>query len=58
MVFKPRVIPPTPMSYDTPDKLSYYDTSTLKKTLEDLIDFDRINDKNYPMSRSSQFIIR
>ncbi|WP_115711492.1 DUF3734 domain-containing protein [Legionella sainthelensi] len=43
--FKPRVIPPTPITYDTPDKLSYYDTSILKKTLEDLIDFDRINDK-------------
>lgn len=43
--FKPRTIPPTPLTYDTPDKLSYYDTSLLRTTLEKLIDFDRINDK-------------
>jgi NTE family protein len=43
--FKPRPFPPTPITYDTPDKLSYYDTSILKTTLEGLIDFDRINDK-------------
>ncbi len=43
--FKPRVFPPTPLTHDTPDKLSYYDTSELRKTLERLIDFDRINDK-------------
>lgn len=43
--FKPRPLPPTPMSKDTPDKLSYYDTSCLKTTLESLIDFDRINRK-------------
>ena len=43
--FKPRLFPPTPMTYDTPDKRSYYDTSHLKTTLESLIDFDRINDK-------------
>lgn len=43
--FKPRAIPPTAFSYDTPDKLSYYDTSELRTTLERLIDFDRINDK-------------
>lgn len=43
--FKPRALPPTPMSKDTPDKLSYYDTSCLKTTLESLIDFDRINSK-------------
>jgi len=43
--FKPRTFPPTPITYDTPDKLSYYDTSILKATLEHLIDFDRINDK-------------
>ncbi len=43
--FKPRIFPPTDLTHDTPDKLSYYDTSFLKKTLEDLIDFDRINDK-------------
>lgn len=43
--FKPRLLPPTPFTQDTPDKLSYYDTSELKTTLENLIDFDRINSK-------------
>jgi NTE family protein len=43
--FKPRLFPPTSMSRDTPDHLSYYDTSKLKSTLENLIDFERINDK-------------
>lgn len=43
--FKPRIFPPTPLTKDTPDKLSYYDTSVLKSTLENLIDFDRINSK-------------
>lgn len=43
--FKPRMFPPTALSYDTPDKLSYYDTSFLKTTLENLIDFDLINEK-------------
>ncbi|WED43474.1 patatin-like phospholipase family protein [Legionella cardiaca] len=43
--FKPRLIPPNPLTSDTPDKLSYYDTSELRKTLMNLIDFDRINDK-------------
>lgn len=43
--FKPRFIPPSAFTQDTPDKLSYYDTSELRNTLENLIDFDRINDK-------------
>ena len=43
--FMPRLFPPNPLSHDTPDKLSYYDTSCLRKTLESLIDFDLINDK-------------
>lgn len=44
--FKPRLAAvPTPLSHNTPDKLSYYDTSDLRDTLERLIDFDRINDK-------------
>ncbi len=43
--FKPRTVPPTPLTHNTPDKLSYYDSSYLKKTLERLIDFERINDK-------------
>lgn len=41
--FKPRPIPPSIFSHDTPNNLSYYDTSELKSTLERLIDFDRIN---------------
>ncbi|WP_028388342.1 patatin-like phospholipase family protein [Legionella fairfieldensis] len=43
--FKPRPFPPTSFTYDTPDRLSYYDTSELRNTLEKLIDFDRINSK-------------
>lgn len=43
--FEPRSLPPHPLTRETPDKLSYYDTSCLKTTLEKLIDFDRINDK-------------
>ena len=43
--FKPRPIPPFFFPQDTPDHLSYYDTSGLKNTLEGLIDFERINSK-------------
>jgi len=43
--FKPRFPTPGPFSEDTPDNLSYYDTSELKTSLENLIDFDMINDK-------------
>ncbi|WP_133139628.1 patatin-like phospholipase family protein [Legionella genomosp. 1] len=43
--FKPRPLPPHAFSNNTPDNLSYYDTSYLRETLEELIDFDRINDK-------------
>src|SRR6201999_2036419 len=42
--FSPR-IPPAPLwPSGSPQSLSYYDTSPLKKTLERLVDFDRIND--------------
>jgi NTE family protein len=42
--FTPR-IPPAPLwPQGTPQSLSYYDTAPLKKTLERLVDFDRIND--------------
>jgi NTE family protein len=42
--FSPR-IPPAPLwPQGTPQSLSYYDTAPLKKTLERLVDFDRIND--------------
>lgn len=42
--FTPR-IPPAPLwPPGHPEALSYYDTAALKKTLERLVDFDRIND--------------
>src|SRR5580700_2600103 len=42
--FTPR-IPPAPLwPAGSPQSQSYYDTSPLKKTLERLVDFDRIND--------------
>jgi NTE family protein len=42
--FTPR-IPPAPMwPQGHPQSLSYYDTAPLRKTLEQLVDFDRIND--------------
>ena len=42
--FTPR-IPPAPMwPAGSPQSQSYYDTAPLKKTLETLVDFDRIND--------------
>lgn len=42
--FTPRV-PPAPMwPPGSPQSQSYYDTAPLKKTLERLVDFDRIND--------------
>lgn len=41
--FKPRFPPVIPGWSDSPDKLSYYDTCELKNTLEQYIDFDRIN---------------
>src|SRR5579863_4823402 len=42
--FTPR-LPPAPLwPKGSPESQSYYDTSPLKKTLEQLVDFDRIND--------------
>ena len=42
--FTPR-IPPAPLwPQGSPQSQSYYDTTPLKKTLERLVDFDRIND--------------
>src|ERR1700716_101556 len=42
--FTPR-IPPAPLwPAGSPQSQSYYDTAPLKKTLENLVDFDRIND--------------
>src|SRR6476646_930002 len=42
--FTPRM-PPAPLwPQGSPQSLSYYDTAPLRKTLERLVDFDRIND--------------
>jgi len=41
--FKPRLINPLLFSADTPDKISFYDTSELRETLKKVIDFDLIN---------------
>src|SRR6478736_3391955 len=48
--FVPR-LPPAPLwPQGSPQSLSYYDTSPLKKTLEHLVDFDRINDRKTRLS--------
>lgn len=48
--FTPR-LPPAPLwPQGSPQSLSYYDTSPLKKTLEHLVDFDRINDLKMRLS--------
>lgn len=44
--FEPR-FPPGPLQWPgTPGALSYYDTAPLRKTLEELVDFDLINARN------------
>ncbi|RUR19015.1 patatin-like phospholipase family protein [Legionella sp. km535] len=43
--FTPRFPPPNWGWHKNPDKISYYDTSPLRSTLERYIDFDRINNK-------------
>jgi len=48
--FTPR-LPPAPLwPQGMPQSLSYYDTAPLKKTLENLVDFDRINDLKMRLS--------
>jgi NTE family protein len=48
--FTPR-LPPAPLwPPGSPQSQSYYDTAPLKKTLERLVDFDRINDCNTRLS--------
>src|SRR5260221_1604115 len=48
--FTPR-IPPAPLwPPGSPESQSYYDTAALKKTLESLVDFDRINDLKMRLS--------
>jgi NTE family protein len=41
--FQPRSVPPDLATSGSPEALSYYDTSPLKSTLEELVDFDLIN---------------
>ena len=49
--FTPR-IPPAPLwPQGSPQSQSYYDTAPLRKTLERLVDFDRINDLKTPAQR-------
>ena len=43
--FTPRFPPPQWGWHRNPDKISYYDTAPLRNTLEQYIDFDRINNK-------------
>jgi len=48
--FTPR-LPPAPLwPQGSPQSLSYYDTAPLQKTLERLVDFDRINDLKMRLS--------
>ena len=42
-LFGPRLVAPFLAASGTPEATSFYDTSTLKSTLEELVDFDRIN---------------
>jgi len=42
-LFSARMIPPFFAASGTPEATSFYDTSELKSTLEQLVDFDRIN---------------
>jgi len=42
-LFGPRAVHPLLQPAGTPDATSFYDTSSLKTTLERLVDFDRIN---------------
>lgn len=51
--FTPRLINPWLGQQSTVDKLSYYDTSILRKTLLDYIDFDLINEKRVRLSMGS-----
>lgn len=41
--YEPRKVSPWFERDTTPDKISFYDTSPLKSTLESLVDFDRLN---------------
>ena len=48
--FKPRGLFPNFAQSGTPEALSYYDTTPLKETLEELVDFDLINQRKIRLS--------
>jgi NTE family protein len=48
--FVPRVPPPFLAAGGGPDAISFYDTSPLKRTLEELVDFDMINHREVRVS--------
>ena len=48
--FTPRMPPPVAFPPGAPQALSYYDTRPLRRTLEALVDFDRINGGNTRLS--------
>ena len=48
--FSPRVPPPYFAANGSPDALSFYDTAPLKRTLDELVDFDLINDHSTRLS--------
>ena len=52
-LFVPRVPPPYLVPDGSPGALSIYDTSPLRDTLEELVDFDLINDKAVRLSVGS-----
>ncbi len=51
--FSPRAVPPNLAMGGTQDAMSYYDTSPLKSTLEELVDFDLINRRAVRLSLGS-----
>ena len=51
--YRPRLHSPLLQAAGTPDKLSFYDTSPLKQTLLDLIDFDLLNSSTTRLSLGS-----
>lgn len=44
--FRPSMMNPWVMAKTTPDQLSYYDTTPLRKTLQEVIDFEYLNSKH------------
>ena len=49
-MFTPRILHPLTRAPGTPEAISFYDTATLKSTLERLVDFDRINSEEMRFS--------